>query len=341
MSAAVKDAPLPVYLVRGDDAVLVADALQALVHRLLGGDDAGLVVEELSGDEYEIGAVVDAAQTPPFLTDRRVVVARDVNRFRTEDLEPVIAYVGNPLDTTTLVLASGGGGPISQRLVNAVKKAGHVIDAGTPRQGGDRRAWFKAKLQESAVKLDGRAGDLVMAHLGEDVSRLPALLRVLESAFGPGATVGTDDVEPFLGDEGGVAPWDLTDAIDGGDTEAALGHLRRMVAGGSRHPLAVLGTLHNHYSRILRLDGADVDEAGAAAALGITGSTFPARKALSQARRLGHDNVARAMELLAEADLALKGTMDWPDELVLEVLVARLSRLGPRARARAGSAPRR
>jgi hypothetical protein len=33
---------------------------------------------------------------------------------------------------------------------------------------------------------------------------------------------------------------------------------------------------------------------------------------------------------LAGPDLALKGTMEWPDELVLEVLVARLSRLGPR-----------
>jgi hypothetical protein len=29
--------------------------------------------------------------------------------------------------------------------------------------------------------------------------------------------------------------------------------------------------------------------------------------------------------LLADADLALKGTIDWPPELILEVLVARLA----------------
>jgi DNA polymerase-3 subunit delta len=334
MSAAIKAEPvLPAYLVRGDDAVLLNDALAGLVHRLLGDEDAGLGVEELSGDEYEIGAVVDAAQTPPFLTERRIVVARDVGRFRTDEIEPVVAYLGDPLPTTALVLV-GGGGPVSQRLVNAVKKVGHVVDAGTPRQGGDRRTWLAAKLKESAVKLDAGAADVVAAHLGEDVSRLPALLRILESAYGPGAKVGTDEVEPFLGDPGGVAPWDLTDAIDSGDTEAALGHLRRML--GGRHPLVVMATLSNHYARIMRLDGADVDEAGAAAALGITGSTFPARKALSQARKLGHDNIARAMRLLADADLWLKGTIDWPAELVLEVLVARLSRLAPRARRRAG-----
>jgi DNA polymerase-3 subunit delta len=61
------------------------------------------------------------------------------------------------------------------------------------------------------------------------------------------------------------------------------------------------------------------------------GSTFPAKKALTQARRLGSLGVAEAIRLLAEADLDLRGfERVWPDELVLEVLVARLSRLAPR-----------
>ena len=36
----------------------------------------------------------------------------------------------------------------------------------------------------------------------------------------------------------------------------------------------------------------------------------------------------RAVALLAQADLDLKGAKEWPEELVAEVLVARLSRLG-------------
>ena len=57
---------------------------------------------------------------------------------------------------------------------------------------------------------------------------------------------------------------------------------------------------------------------------------FPARKAMHQARRLGHDRIARAIRLLAQADLDLRGEKDWPDHLVLEVLVARLAALAPR-----------
>ena len=65
----------------------------------------------------------------------------------------------------------------------------------------------------------------------------------------------------------------------------------------------------------------------AAQLLGMKGSTFPARKALSQSRKLGHDRVVRAVELLAGADIDLRGGKAWPDGLVLEVLVARLARL--------------
>ena len=42
---------------------------------------------------------------------------------------------------------------------------------------------------------------------------------------------------------------------------------------------------------------------------------------------MGTSRVARAVQLLAEADLELRGTTGLSGELVVEVLVARLSRL--------------
>ena len=99
-----------------------------------------------------------------------------------------------------------------------------------------------------------------------------------------------------------------------------------MIGQGDRHPFQVLGTLHSHFARMLRLDGADVaGEKQAAELLGLKGSTFPAKKALGQARRLGHDRIVRVVDLLAQADLDLRGGKAWPDHLVLEVLVARLA----------------
>jgi DNA polymerase-3 subunit delta len=322
---------LPAYFVKGEDPVVVGDTVRTLVDELVGDGDAALTVEDFSSDDYELAAVVDAAQTPPFFTERRVVVARGLGRFGAEELPPLLAYLGDPLPSTTLVLVASGG-TVSQKVPNAVKKIGHVVDVSL-RQAKDAKAWFQARLKDATVRLDAGATRAVADHVGDDVGRLVGLLNLLEGGRRARARLSVDDVVPFLGEAGGVAPWELTDAIDEGRTEAALTHLRRMLEGGGRHPLVIMATLQTHYTRMLRLDGAQAaNEAAAAKLLGMTGSTFPARKALSQARRLGPSGVRRAISLLADADLALKGAIDWSGELVLEVLVARLSRLAPKAK---------
>ncbi len=327
---------LPAYLVRGDQPALLADAVRSVVSELVGTGDAGLMAEELSGEEYTVAALVDAAQTPPFLGDRRVVVARHIGRFSTHDVEPLVAYLKDPLPTTSLVLVAGGG-TVPRPLVDAVRKAGHVVEAGVP-GGKGRSTWLANRLKEGPVRLDARAASMVGEHLGENVDRLRSLLEMLAAAYGQGARIGPDELAPFLGAAGSVAPWELTDAIDRGDTAVAIEALRRLTGPGGRHPLVIMATLHTHFGRMLRLDGADVaDEAAAAALLGMSGaSTYPAKKALVQARKLGHAPVARAIHLLAEADLALKGALDWPGEVVLEVLVARLSGLVRAGRPRRG-----
>ncbi len=328
-------ARLAAYLVKGGDAVLRAEVVRALVGELVGDEDPALVVEEHEpGDEGDLSALVDAARTPPFLTDRRVVIGREIGAVSSEALQPLLAYLARPLDTTSLVLVAGERGRLSPKLSPAVKAVGRVVEAGVPTQRGGRSAWLAEHVREGPVRLDAAALALVDHHLGEDLGRLTSLLATLAAAYGRRARVGADDVRPFLGEAGAVPPWELTDAIDRGDAAAAVTALHRMLEAGGRHPLQVMAVLHAHVARMLRLDGAGIADATAAAeALG-TKATYPAKKALEQGRRLGHDGVARAVALLAEADLDLRGTKGWPERLVLEVLVARLSRLSPRPRRR-------
>jgi DNA polymerase-3 subunit delta len=312
----------PVHLLKGDDPTLLADALHALVVELSGDDPNS--VEDLGAEDTGVDTAVEAAQTPAFLADRRVVVLRDVGRFRTEEVQPLVAYLQDPMPTTVLVLVAGGG-QTPAKLVDAVKKVGKVHDVGAG-TGKARAQWITRALEHAPVALDRDAKGLLADHIGEDVGRIGTLLDALAAAYGEGANVTSDMLGPFLGAAGSVAPWDLTDAIDRGDTETALVQLHRMLEAGERHPLVVLSTLHRHFSAMLRLDGANVRTDAEAAALTGTGP-YPAKKALAQSRRLGPAGVARAITLLAEADLDLRGARAWPDELILEVLVARLSKL--------------
>ena len=99
-------------LIVGDDPILVGEAISASVEELVGDGDRSLMLELLTETDYrnddgdwESAKVLDAARTPPFLTERRVVVGRHLSRFsRKDDYGPIIELLGEPLETTDLVL---------------------------------------------------------------------------------------------------------------------------------------------------------------------------------------------------------------------------------------------
>ncbi|MEM1334367.1 MAG: DNA polymerase III subunit delta [Actinomycetota bacterium] len=318
---------MSIHLLTGDDESLLRTAVADLVAELVGDGDRSMMVDEFEGPEYELRLVVDAAQTPPFLTERRVIVARDVSRFNADDLPALLAYIEHPAETSDVVLVEGGDGRISKKLVDAVTAAGTVVATAPPKKAGDRAGWVREQITSVGLRLDGPATQRLIDWLGEEPGRLDGVLGTLVGVYGAGASLGVSDVEPFLGEAGGVPPWDFTDAILGGDTTKALTLLGRMIHGGGRHPLQIMSTLHSTYSGLARLDGAGArTEKEAMAATGIN-SPFPAKKAMQNYRRLGSGPTKRAIELIAQADLDLRGGTDLDAELVMEVLVARLSKL--------------
>lgn len=330
-----------VRLVRGNDDVLRNDLVTRLVNELVGDGDRSLLVDEFDLDVVRLGAAIDAAQTSPFLSDRRIVVVRRFGRYsKADDVADLVTYLGDPLETTALVLVwekavkpVDGGEPASPspRVPPTLSKAvtaagGEVLDADPPAR--NMAGWLDQQLTEAGLDVEARAREQVVKLVGEDAGAVIGLIERLRGAFPPGTRLRVEDVEPYLGPPGGVPPWELTDAIDKGDVARALGCLQRMMGGGERHPLAVMAPLQSHYLRMARLDGAGArGEKDAAAILGLKGSTFPAKKALAQAKRLGPSGIRRAIRLLAGADVDLRGARAWPGDLVLEVLVARLARI--------------
>lgn len=317
------------YIVRGDDPSLVGQAVHDLLGSLSEGREMSTVVEEhraSSGDELDVASVIDALMTPPMLTDRRIVVVRDAGRIASAEAGRIAECLAEPVEGVVLVLAAGGG-TIPAALVKAAQSAGGLVDT-TVGTGRARTQWLSDQLREAPVRLDARAQGRVSEHLGEDLSRLRGLLDTLASAYGEGAAIDASRLEPFLGEAGSVAPWELTDAIAEGETEDALRALGRLSEAGGMHPLAVLAILHRHYESMLRLDGSGATTGEQAASTLGSRSVFPAKKALEQSRRLGSARIGRAMILLAEADLDLRGRSAMAGDAVLEVLVGRLSRLG-------------
>ena len=333
------DGHTPIHLLKGSDPILLGDATQDLVNELVGDSDRNEVLSEFAGDDYELGEVVMAATTVSMF-GARVVVARNAARFNADAVGPLLAYLDDPSPDSTVVISwdkpvapGARANPVHKKLADAIKAAsGKVHDTSAP-SGKGRAMWFDEQVDASGVQLTRPARHALSERIGDDVGRLGGILSVLDAVFGS-QQIGPDELEPYLGEGGSVPPWELTDAIDSGDVALAVTKLHRMLGGGERHPLQIMVTLHSHVERMLRLDGSGArDEKEAASLLGMKGSTFPAKKALAQTRKLGSARVARAIRLVADADVDLRGRTAQDGAAVLETLVARLAALSGRGSA--------
>lgn len=328
----------PVYLIQGSDPALVTQELSTLLAKL--GHETGrpsrFGLEEHSlkpsEDTPSLAIVLDALRTPPFLADGRLIVARDAEALDAAGAREIASYLSEPTPSNVLVLVATGKG-LPTTLSKVIGATGLVIGADPGSGTKARTAWLAGHVSASAMRLEPAALAMLAEHLGEDLSRVEGILSQLLGAYGEHARIGPKELEPFLGAEGGLAPWDLTDAIDKGDIATALHVLARLLSSG-RHPLQVLASLERHYQAMLRLDGLEGIDATAAAAV-TKMAPYPAGKVLRQGRALGHDRVARAIQLLASADLDLRGMTGLPGEVVIEVLVARLAQL-PKIKVQSG-----
>ena len=125
-----------------------------------------------------------------------------------------------------------------------------------------------------------------------------------------------------------MPPWELTDAIDAGNTATALALLARMSGAGRAPPAAADGRCCTGTTAGWPASTVSTPtyEAAAAAALGIKPG-FPAKKALQQYRGSAAAGCSGRSTCSPAADLDLRGAKDLPDDVVMDVLVARLSRL--------------
>ena len=254
-----------VILIAGDDPTLIAETLSIHIETAIGDQDRSLILEEIDESNYRseqnsgfsIAPLIDAAQTPPFLTENRVVVGRHIGRFGSKDqVEPLVEYLNAPSPTTKLILVwEKGIDPTQQRLsaipkslAEAVEKIGGKIISSTVGKGREANQWLEERLKSADIEIDRKAATAIIERLGQDRTRVVSLLTTLEAVYGSGTRVNLEQVNPYLGEAGDVAPWDLTDAIDKGNTAKALENLHRLQGAGGRHPLAILSLLQDRKS---------------------------------------------------------------------------------------------
>jgi len=330
-----------------DDIIAQQRVLREMEAAREQGDE--LKVIDVSRDNAD-EVTATFGQTALFSPRMRIVV-RGLEVMDANPCEVMAEGLSGGVGTNRVVLIQRGG-----RVAKPLEAlAGSVLTLERIGLGKDseRKSYFGDAIAESGLSFDAAALEALRAHLGDEVAGVHGILSVLAGALPKDVLVTRELLEPYLTQPGEIPLWRLTDAIAAGDPARAVAVFCRMNASG-RAPQLLISVVERWFLEVCALASPSVrTPEQARQALGVsqdkvTASEFALGQRMRTARSLDFSKCARGVVLIAEAARALRGESGQTADMVMEVLVARLSvlfrgtrpqgREGPRrATARAGS----
>ena len=294
-----------VYLLAGEQ-FLVEEALDRLRK-----DNATDPLSETDLDSsFETSELSGALDTPSLLGGTRLVVVREADSLKKDQVEALSRYVENPSPSAVLVLVAEG----RSKLDAVVKKHGAVISLDPPK-GRRLAGWIRERGREHKLVLDDRAAWALIDSVGTELRDLDGALEQLFTKRGPGSKLGAADVReafPRLADE---RVFVLTDAIGDRKLPAAMTTLRRLLDQGE--PAVVLfGAVAAHVRRMLRVRRV-ADQGPGAVASAVGWPEWRAKNLARQARSFREEELVAALRTLAQADFDMKNG-DVAGEVALE-----------------------
>ncbi len=328
----------PVYLVAGEERFLVDQALRSLRAAALAGAEPSLNEDHFTAGEADVARVLAAARTVPMLAARRLVVLRSVERWEgkgaKEDEKPSAAlgpldaladYAASPVPTAVLVLV-GAKLDARRRLVTALKKLGGWVGCERLDDAALAR-WVAQQVSRRGARLAPGVAELLVQVAGPELGSLADAVERLCLFVGAGGAVDEAAVSEIVVRVRETSVFALVDAVGRRDAGAALARLGEVFdprTGG----LPLVGLLAWSVRQLLSFEaalrtGARPEDAAKAAGV----PPFRARELSARLRGVSRAELERWLGVLAEADLALKGSRR-PARAVLETLVLAMAYRG-------------
>lgn len=232
----------PVVLVHGAEPVLLDDAVAAVTRALF--PDPGLAIlsrEILEAREAGAETIVRSALTLPFLSERRLVVARGADALGVRQGEALAAYAAAPNPSTVLLLLADSELSPSHWLMKALPP-GAVVALPRP-TGRALVSWLRTRAGAGGFEVEEAAAVLLVQLVGDDLTLLLGEVAKAALAGGPdNRRVTPAEVRAVVGEQRLRNIFELTRAVAERDLGAALGVLGALLTAGEE-PLGVLGML--------------------------------------------------------------------------------------------------
>jgi DNA polymerase III subunit delta len=326
----------PVYLLFGPETYLCDLAAKTITERAFSKED----FRDLNDTSFSLNnadslqQAIAAAEQLPMMSSRRVVRITDVRisatGFRdtiTEAHEAALsAYLKNPSTTTVVIFVADE--------LNGVRKMSKLLKENTTAvefkalSDHELTSWARDKFVDAGAEIDNIVLNQLIARIGPDVRRLTNEVNKLSAAALPNKTITSELVASLVPDSREMNSFAFTDHLIAGRASQAVTTLKKILDDGAE-PLMLLGSLSYTFRRLLMAKdmmehGRDRRDVANAVKLRYNNQ----EPFLAAARRAKLNNLTKAIQRLAQTDLAIKTSVGGSTSgarMQIEMLVCELA----------------
>lgn len=312
----------PLYLLLGNETYLRSSAVQKITNAAL----SETLLREFNECSFSllsdpVQSAIAAAEQLPMMAQHRVVRIRDFAKLREADEERLIRYLGNPAPSTVMIFIADE--LDKRKTATRILLERCAVVEFLPLKDAEAKAWSKTYLRELKVSADEAALTEIIRLVGTNVQTLQTELEKLAAAAIDTGRITLKLVDELIGRSRELSNFELADHVMASNRKCALETLHRLLDDGAE-PVMLIGLIASNYHRLAlgkhllaRGNRDDVFR-------NISLPPFKRDSFIKTLQRSDPDKIARGIQLIAAADLAIKTSQATP-RLQLEMLVCELA----------------
>ncbi len=305
-----------VYLLMGEEIYLRNQYKKKLREALIDPEDT-MNAATFEGKGIDPKAVIDLAETMPFLAPCRVIELQD-SGFAQNACPELADYIPDIPESTCLILTESD---VDRRgrVYKAVKKYGRVVEF--KRQ--DQRTlvrWVLGTLKQEGRSITEETMRVFLGRTGADMENIDRELEKLLCYTAGRGVITTEDVENICTEQTENRIFDMIQAVTERDQKRALRLYADLLA-MKEPPVKILILIGRQFNQLLllkELSGQGLEKGELAKAAGVP--PFALGKYMAQCRYYTKEQLRRTVEDCVEAEERVK-TGRMGDQLSVELLI--------------------
>jgi len=309
LDALAKGSIKPVYVLGGNEWLLVSRCMNAVRLAVVGPGPRGLAEDVFDGDNVSCSNLIGACRTLPMMARRRLVVVRSAEDFAQKltdkEMKEFFAYLANPEPTTVLLMVATKF-DARRTWVKETEKLGWMVTCSVPTKDDEvdpwLTLWINAEMAARKITAEKGVVERLVQWIGPELGVIADALERLALYTGGGA-ITLAAVSELVTPVREIGNFDLSDAILMRNLPTALANIAQLRTQRTE-PILLLGALGASLRQLARAK----QELSINPSKPVFMYGKPPGWLANATKRWTVPQVHRAMRVLAATDAALKGS---------------------------------